>query len=284
LDDHRDYELLCKLESAIYRHAGGAEKFETNIPALFRQAIDEVIDQARSGRFLLKELQNSEKTYIGTKIEIILRNHLKLRRGIRLDLVIDDVETDVKNTVGTSWMIPIEAVGHPCILIRMDEHMSRCWFGIIIAHAEVLNFGGNQDKKRTISAQHFVNVLWMLYAHPYPRNFWEDVDPSFRCQLLEMRSGNKKVVAFFKRYLGIPIARHVILALAPQYDTMKRLRKNGGARDQLRREGIALLSGKYNSDLIYELGLPACTGREFIAISPSTAAQLEVLRREGLLD
>jgi hypothetical protein len=282
--DHRDYELLFKLEGALYRHAGGQGKFETDIPALFRQAIDEVIDPARSSRFLLEELQNSEKTYIGTKIEIILRNHLKLPRGTLLDVVIDGVETDVKNTVGTSWMIPVEAIGHPCILIRMDERTSKCWFGLIIAHAEILNPGGNRDKKATISAQHFVNVLWMLYAHPYPRNFWEDVDTSFRSELLAIEGGNSKVVAFFKRYLAVPIPRQVFLAFAPQDDTMKRLRKNGGAPDRLRKEGIALLSGKYKAALIQELGLPACTPREFIAIRPSTAKQWELLRREGLLD
>jgi hypothetical protein len=123
--DHRDYDLLYRLELAIYRHAGGKSKFEQDIPILLRQAVDEVIDTRRSGRFVLSELQNSEKTYIGTKVEIIVRNHLRLPRGTFLDVVIDGVEADIKNTIGTSWMIPREAVGHPCILIRTDEKRSR---------------------------------------------------------------------------------------------------------------------------------------------------------------
>ena len=282
-EDHRDYELLRKLESAIYGHAGGKEKFETDIPLLLRQSIDEVIDAARSRRFLLSELQNSEKTYIGTKVEIILRNHLKLDRGTILDVVIDGTEVDIKNTIGDSWMIPKEAIGHPCLLIRTDEQKAKCWFGLVIAHQEILNPGGNQDKKTTISAVHFVNMLWMLYAHPYPRNFWEDVDASFLSDLMNIKGGNKRVVTFFKRYLGTPISRDVLQALVPQDDTMKRLRKNGGGRDQLQKDGIALLSGKYHSALIAKLGLPHCGTREFISVVPSGPEQLDLLEKEGLL-
>jgi len=281
--DHRDYELLCKLESAIYQHAGGKEKFEANIPVLFRQAIDEVIDPARSGRFLLEELQNSEKTYIGTKIEIILRNHLKLDRGIRLDVVIAGTEVDIKNTTGNSWMIPREAIGHPCILLRTDEKAARCWFGLVIAHQDVLNPGGNQDQKTTIAAAHFINVMWMLYAHPYPRNFWEDVTASYRHELMKMKSGNTRVISFFKHYIGIPISRDVLLALAPQKDTLKRLRKNGGARDKLSAAGIALLSGKYHSSLIAALRLPFCDPHQFISVIPRNPEELALLQSEGLL-
>lgn len=104
--EHRDYELLSRLQAAIYRQAGSRDKFEESIPGILRQAVDEVIDTRRSGRFVLDELQNSEKTYIGTKVEIVVRNYLRLPRGTVLDVVIDGVETDIKNTIGTSWMIP----------------------------------------------------------------------------------------------------------------------------------------------------------------------------------
>lgn len=281
--EHRDYTLLTKLESAIYQHADGQTRFEIDIPLLLRQAIDEVIDTARSGRFLLEELQNSEKTYIGTKVEIILRNHLKLERGTRLDVIIDGIETDIKNTIGTSWMIPLEAVDHPCIIIRTDEKKSKCWFGVVIAHKDVLNPGGNQDKKTTIAAEHFVNVLWMLYAHDYPRNFWEDVALPVRKQFMTLKSGNKRLVAFFKHYVGRPIARHVITSLVPQKDTLKRLRKNGGARDFLGKEGVALLSGAYNSDVIAALHLPHCSPSEFISVIPQNAGELALLRKHGCL-
>jgi hypothetical protein len=279
--EHRDYELLLKLETAIYRHAGGVDKFASDIPTLLRQAIDEVIDAARSGRFLLKDLQNTEKTYLGTKVEILLRNHLKLNPSTLLDVVIDGVDVDIKNTVGTSWMIPKEAIGHPCILIRVDEERARCWFGLVVAHADVLNQGANRDVKVTISAQHFVNILWMLYGHPYPLNFWEDVEPAFRNKLMALDSGNKRVTAFFKHYTRVPISRKVITAFVPQKDPLKRLRKNGGAADQLEREGIALLSGAFESELIKSLNLPHCRSDEWISILPNGETELSILRQKG---
>src|SRR5271156_3851174 len=79
--DHPDYSLLKRLESAIFKSAGGEANFKRDIPLLLRQAIDEVIDPARSKRFFLKDLEKTEKAYIGTKVEILIRNHLKLNTG-----------------------------------------------------------------------------------------------------------------------------------------------------------------------------------------------------------
>jgi len=108
--NHDDYALLTRLEKALYRASGGQQKFERDIPALLRQAIDEVIDPARSKRFTLEEIDKTEKTYLGTKIEILLRNYLDVERGPPLDLLIDGVPVDVKNTIRKAWTIPNEAL------------------------------------------------------------------------------------------------------------------------------------------------------------------------------
>ena len=94
--------------------------------------MDEVIDAPRSKRFTIKEIEKTEKTYIGTKVEILVRNHLNIPKGKTLDLAIDGIEVDIKNTVGNNWMIPLEAIGHPCILIKLDEETAKCSFGIIV--------------------------------------------------------------------------------------------------------------------------------------------------------
>jgi hypothetical protein len=125
-ESHQDYVLIKRLEAAILRHAGGIDKFKVDIPQLLRRAIDEVIDSARSNRFTLIEIEKTEKTYIGTKIEILLRNHLQMSKGKVLDLSIDGIEVDIKNTIGSNWTIPIEALGHPCILfIRTHRYPRR---------------------------------------------------------------------------------------------------------------------------------------------------------------
>ena len=80
-ESHQDYVLIKQYRGGELRHAGGFEKFRVDIPQLLRRAIDEVIDSARSNRFTLIEIEKTEKTYIGTKIEILLRNHLGMSKG-----------------------------------------------------------------------------------------------------------------------------------------------------------------------------------------------------------
>jgi hypothetical protein len=71
----------------------------------------------------------------------------------------------------------------------------------------------------------------------------------------------------FRLCQRIPISRKIIVALAQQDDPLKRLRKNGGARDQLQREGIVVLSGKTQKKAIAEAGLGFCRPDQFISLS-----------------
>lgn len=79
-------DRIERLEAAILRHAGGVERFRSEVPRLFRRAIDEVIDTQRSRRYTLAETKMIEKIYLGTKIEILLRDHLNMAKGQKLDL------------------------------------------------------------------------------------------------------------------------------------------------------------------------------------------------------
>src|SRR5712692_5267733 len=149
---HRDYTIVKRIESALLKEADGLDKLRQELPVLIRQAIDEVIDTPRTGRVHSRELEKTEKTYIGTKVEILVRNFFHLPKGI-LDLTIDGLDVDVKNTLRGTWMIPREAVGKPCILVASDEVRRTCSFGILVAHLENLTAGTNQDQKRSVSAR-----------------------------------------------------------------------------------------------------------------------------------
>ena len=59
-------------------------------------------------------------------------------------------------------------------------------------------------------------------------------------------SGNERIAELFRVAQGVAVHRDIVQAVAQQKDYMKRLRKNGGARDTLADEGIAILSGKYD--------------------------------------
>src|SRR5690606_15405344 len=116
--------------------------------ALLRRCIDDVIMTPKTGRRSYDELEKTEKTYIGTRVEIELRALLHLPKG-RLDTVVLGHDVDIKNTMGSNWMIPTEAVDHPCILVAADEARATCYLGLIVARPAYLTLGQNKDAKKS---------------------------------------------------------------------------------------------------------------------------------------
>lgn len=247
--------------------AGGREALMVKFPTMLRNCIDDVIMTPKTGRRSYDELEKTEKTYIGTRVEIDLRDMLGLPKG-KLDTVLAGYDVDVKNTMGSNWMIPSEAIDHPCILVAADEKRSVCFLGLIVARLEYLSGGANKDGKKSVSADGFRNILWLLTEHNYPPNFWQTVPRQAVERIFEATSGNRRVMQLFREVQERPIGRDVIEAVARQKDFMRRLRadKNNGTRNQLAKEGILLLNGHFDTAQIAALGLPECSGSEFISI------------------
>src|SRR5690348_15926568 len=221
--NHADYPVLQPLTAALIQAAGGEEKFSIEIPQILRRAIDEVIDAPRTNRFTLGETEKTEKTYLGTKVEILLRSHLQLPKGRILDLAIGGVETDIKNTMGSNWTIPMEAVDHPCLLLKENERTALCSVGMIIARGKYLNPGRNRDAKRTFSSAGLANVWWLLRDHPYPPNFWETLPADVRLKVMKARGGAQRLAALFLAVQRRAISRQTVQSIAQQDDYMKRI-------------------------------------------------------------
>ena len=109
LPGHPDYDLLTEIAGEITARAGGAMELASRFPAMLRTCIDDVIMTPKTGRRAYEELEKTEKTYIGTRVEIELRALLRLPRG-RLDTEVLGRDMDIKNTMGSNWMIPTEAL------------------------------------------------------------------------------------------------------------------------------------------------------------------------------
>lgn len=107
-NSHQDFAELSALEADLLGAVGGQELLEEKLRSFFRSAIDEVIDTARSRRHCFEQLEKTEKTYLGTKFEILLRDWLQVPTGVRMDLLVGGREVDVKSTTsgGSAWMIP----------------------------------------------------------------------------------------------------------------------------------------------------------------------------------
>lgn len=85
---HRDLPILSRIATCILRDAGGEEKLKKLVGELLRDCIDGIIKSAKTGRRFHHQLEKTEKTHIGTCVEIDFRNALELARGQILDLLI----------------------------------------------------------------------------------------------------------------------------------------------------------------------------------------------------
>lgn len=282
---HIDYSDLAELEQSLLDAVGGKGLFEEKLRSFFRSAIDEVIDTARTGRYFLADLEKTEKTYLGTKFEILLRDWLQVPRGVILDLMIGGQEVDVKSTTGgrSGWMIPPEAIGQLCILLRVNETASICAVGLVRARPEYLRVGLNRDAKTSFSAAGTLNIWWLALDFPYTPNFWTLIDADLRGRIMAPRGGTERLATLFENCLETPVSRVLISSIAAQDDFMKRIRRNGGARDLLAPKGIAILYSENDRSLMHRLGLSFGT-REFVSYRPKDATEIRLLRESGHID
>lgn len=282
---HTDHADLVQLEADLLNAVGGRDRFVEKLRSFFRSAIDEVIDTARTGRFFLSDLEKTEKTYLGTKFEILLRDWLGVPKGIVLDLLIGGREVDVKSTTGgaSGWMIPPEAIDQLCVLLRVNEDDSTCAVGLVRARPAYLRGGQNRDAKTSFSAAGRNHIWWMVQDFGYTPNFWSMIDQNTRRYIMAPKGGAERLARLFGSCLELPVSRVVIASIASQDDFMKRIRRNGGARDFLAPQGVAILYSETDRELVQQLGL-SLGYREFVSFKPRTPAQAKLLRAVGHID
>ncbi|WP_176928883.1 NaeI family type II restriction endonuclease [Paraburkholderia lycopersici] len=214
------------------------------VGSAIRKSFDEVIDGPRTGRYRVEQLEKTEKTYIGTKVEIVLRTELGLGRGEVLDNLIVGHEVDTKFTVGNTWMIPREAMNQLCLLVTGDDNTGRCGMGILRMVPEVLTNGANQDGKKSVSAFGKSQITWLAQG-AMPRNFMLDLPEAARNAIMTASSGRQAIWALFRNATGRLIPRSVIDQVAQQTDSAKRARESKAI---LATEGIQVLCAKYMED------------------------------------
>jgi len=258
--DNVDPEL-AKVVEFFLRKSG----FEAQAAVTLRRALDEVIDGMRTGRWSVQSLEKTEKTYIGTKVEILFKFDFELPRGNKLDIRVVDTEVDIKCTVLKDWMIPKEAVGELCLLVRIDDQRSKFWIGVVRANSHVLRTGLNRDKKSSLSSEGKKSIQWLIEAGQLPVNFVASLDPAIRNRIFShSKSGQARINELFRSVQGRIIPRVAIETVAQQMDSMKRARD---ARKHLKGEGILVLGHQGDEPLIAaSRGYPVPKKGEMISI------------------
>lgn len=198
------------------------------------------------------------------------------------DLLVGESEVDVKSTTGgkSGWMIPPEVIGQLCVLLRVDERNSTCAIGLARARPDYLRAGMNRDAKTSFSAAGTRNIWWLVLDFPYTPNFWTQIDDDLRRQIMEPRGGTERLAILFENCIETPVSRVLIASIAAQDDFMKRIRRNGGARDVLAPKGIAILYSESDRDLMLRLAIKVGK-REFVSYRPKSDAEIASLREAG---
>ncbi len=224
----------------------GSPNVVERLGAAIRQALDEVYDGQRTGRFDIGQLTKVEKTYIGTKVEIVVQDEFALERGGAhgMDYRIAGEQVDCKWSMSIGkWMIPKEAVGQLCLVVWANDQTSVFSAGLVRATNDVLKTGRNQDGKRYLGEEGLAAIAWLADRSPLPENLLLHISDDDRDAIFSLRSGQSRVDELFRRIQGRLIRREVVLAVARQLDSPKRVRD---ARLHLAPEGIRILGHEFS--------------------------------------
>ncbi|HLX51180.1 MAG TPA: NaeI family type II restriction endonuclease [Streptosporangiaceae bacterium] len=240
----------------------------SRMAAAIRGAFDLLLDGQHTGRYRWDQLHKTEKTHAGTLIEIGIQRRLGLADGTALDYSIAGAEVDCKFSHRTGgWMIPPEAEGGLLLLVQASDEDGTWSAGLVRAREEYLALAGNRDLKRALNDAGRGAIEWLARGAALPENALLRLPERDVAAIFAGTSGQQRVNELFRRALGRRISRAVVATVAMQDDYMKRVRDGGGARGQLRGEGIVIF-GDYaaHQALAVALGLPGPGPGEFVSI------------------
>ncbi|WP_367124438.1 NaeI family type II restriction endonuclease [Streptomyces phytohabitans] len=261
-----------------------------------RDSLDESLDGQRTGRWAYQHLTKTEKTYLGTAVEVNLTKEFAIDNGADLDWSIAGLDIDCKFSKDLGgWEIPMEMylcadhgersgrADHAAVVTWIDDDTSRWAAGIVRITDERLRWkrapganGGlvrayNRDNKRKLSdgAESDVYWLWGGLQTDLPTNLLLHLEREVREQILSaslpgrVSSGQQRVNRLFRKVQERLIGRQAVLTVGQQDDAPKRARD---ARIALRPEGIVVLGHQGSHPHVARaLGLLAPTKGEWIS-------------------
>jgi hypothetical protein len=244
------------------------------VAEVLRDTLDQIYDGQHTGRWSYDQLHKTEKTHVGTLVEINLHRKFNFADGIATDYRIAGVEVDCKYSMNYGgWELPPEAIGHICLLITANDQRSSWQAGLIRVSEPLLRARSNRDAKRQLATG----------SHAYIRELWPDnrklagnlflsLDAERRNRIFcaQAEHGNQhgraRVNELFRLVQRRIIRRAELATVAQQDDFMKRARGNGGARSTLRPEGILVLGHQDNDpNVAAALGLPVPKKGELVS-------------------
>lgn len=262
-----------------------------------RDSLDECLDGQRTGRWCYHHLTKTERTYLGTAVEVNLTKEFDIENGVHLDWRVVGIDLDCKFSKDLGgWEIPMEMYlcadhgerqgkkDHPALLVWLNDDTSQWAAGLVTVSDERLRWktskdgeprarAYNRDNKRKLAEQHAGDVHWLWggLQLDLPPNLLLELPNDVRSRILaNTRSGQQRVNQLFREVQGRIVGRHTVLTVGQQDDAPKRARD---ARIQLRKEGVIVLGHQEQHPKIAEaLGLPVPVKGEWVAARLKRAA------------
>jgi hypothetical protein len=244
------------------------DPFGGRVANVLRETFDQLLDGQRTGRWDYRDLRKTEKTHMGTLVEINLHREFDFEDGHEMDYRIADAEVDCKFSQSPrGWQIPLEADGHLCLVLWADDDASLWSGGLIRISDEVLRPGGNRDRKRTVSELGLARIRRLWHEQPLPENLLLQLDSETRSRIFAFpgkRNGQRRTNELFRLVQGRLISRTAVLTVAQQDDPPKRVRD---ARLRLQTEGIIILGHQGDHPRIARtLGLPVPVKGQWVSV------------------
>lgn len=244
------------------------------VATVLRDTFDQLYDGQHTGRWNFDDLRKTEKTHMGTLVEINLHREFDFDDGDKTDYRIANVQVDCKYSMRPfGWMLPPEVINEVALLLTANDEASTWGAGLVRITPDVTRQTHNRDAKTSLSRLGRQKIRWLWASHPgLPPNLFYQLDDVTRNAIFGARAlrgnrhGQARLNELFRRVHGRIIRRSEVATAARQDDFMKRARDSGGSRDKLRPEGILVL-GHQNDDpkVAADLGLPVPSKGELVA-------------------
>ena len=216
-----------------------------------RDSLDELLDGQRTGRWAYQHLSKTEKTHLGTAVEVNLTKEFEFPNGAHLDWLIAGRDIDCKFSKDLGgWEIPMEMylcedhgdrqgkADHPALVVWLTDDTGGWAAGIITITDERLRWkvdkesgervrAYNRDNKRRLDDGSSKDICWLWggLQTDLPRNLLLEMDSDARQRIFAFpRSGQARVNQLFREVQGRVVGRQTVLTVAQQDDAPKRAR------------------------------------------------------------
>jgi restriction endonuclease NaeI len=264
-----DDDDLDSIQASLY----ALDPTGDQVASVIRDTLDQLYDGQHSGRWNFDQLHKTEKTHMGTLVEINLQRRFNFADGDATDYRIAGVQVDCKYSMNAVWSLPPEVVGHVALLVTASDDKSAWRAGLLRVERELLNAGRNRDGKATLAVRGRERIRWLWPNHgQLPPNLFLHIAAPVRERIFGARnrigrpSGQARVNELFRSVQHRIVRRAELATVAQQDDFMKRAREDGGARTALRSEGVLVLGHQGLDPTVAQcLGLPIPKKGEFVS-------------------